>query len=191
MQLQVILLCAYALSVAPFTAVRYHAVSISHSKQLIRNTPTYKIRKPVQRKTSATTSTELRSHDNLGENTKVSVGLAENTKASIGLVLLFAINSLTLKLFRMLHVAFPASLFAMMLVFISLIGLGKYSEDSATTVLEFFLPAITFIKSWLPLFFVPPLVVIPLKYHLVQGKILKFLSVIVIGGLMSMTSSAL
>jgi hypothetical protein len=53
------------------------------------------------------------------------------------------------------------------------------------------LPAITFIKSWLPLFFVPPLVVIPLKYHLVQGKILKFLSVIIIGGLMSMTSSAL
>lgn len=59
-------------------------------------------------------------------------------------------------------IKFPSALFGMFSVFSVLIILDIIVPRAATGLMNFFEPAITFIQRWLPLFYVPSLVVLPL-----------------------------
>ena len=107
-----------------------------------------------------------------------------------GLAILFAVNNYTIFAFKKYAIAFPASLGAMVGIFASLLFFSIINSDISDHILQVFLPSMAFLKTWLALFFVPPLVVFPLKLHLLKGKVAKLLSVIIIGNVFSITSSA-
>lgn len=59
-------------------------------------------------------------------------------------------------------IKFPSALFGMFCIFTILMVLDSTVPDAATTLMNFFQPALLFIQRWLPLFYVPSLVVLPL-----------------------------
>ncbi|KAK1569136.1 hypothetical protein Q3G72_033004 [Acer saccharum] len=58
---------------------------------------------------------------------------------------------------------FPSALFGMFCIFTILMVLDSTIPDVATTLTNFFQPALLFIQRWLPLFYVPYIVVLPLS----------------------------
>lgn len=60
-------------------------------------------------------------------------------------------------------IKFPSALFGMFCIFSVLIILDSTVPSAATAVVNFFEPAFMFIQRWLPLFYVPSLVVLPLS----------------------------
>ena len=94
-------------------------------------------------------------------------------------------------LFKSKKLTFPSSLAAMVGVFLALCDLKKYNADLAEGISDGLSPSVSLIKAWLPLFFVPPLVVLPLKLYLLKGVGLQLLAVILIGSFLSLTSAGL
>jgi putative effector of murein hydrolase/putative effector of murein hydrolase LrgA (UPF0299 family) len=92
--------------------------------------------------------------------------------------------------FKSKSINFPVPLFLMTTFFLGLIGIDSLSSKSSESVVKFFLPSLAFIKTMLPIFFVPPLVVLPLKYHLISGKLAPLLTFILLGMISSLLSSA-
>lgn len=60
-------------------------------------------------------------------------------------------------------IKFPSALFGMFCIFSILIVLDATVPAVATSLMNFFQPALLFIQRWLPLFYVPSLVVLPLS----------------------------
>lgn len=60
-------------------------------------------------------------------------------------------------------IRFPSALFGMFCLFAVLNILEHIRGSAAASVVSFFQPANTFIQRWLPIFYVPSLVVIPLS----------------------------
>ena len=56
----------------------------------------------------------------------------------------------------------PAPRAGMFAIIAVLLGLDTASKDAAERLLAFFNPALNWIQRWLPLFYVPTLVVLPL-----------------------------
>lgn len=59
-------------------------------------------------------------------------------------------------------IKFPSALFGMFCIFSVLLVLDSAVPPAATSLMNFFEPATLFIQRWLPLFYVPSLVVLPL-----------------------------
>lgn len=66
------------------------------------------------------------------------------------------------KAFVAAAIKFPSALFGMFCIFVILVALDSTIPDAATGLMNFFEPALLFIQRWLPLFYVPSLVVLPL-----------------------------
>jgi putative effector of murein hydrolase len=79
----------------------------------------------------------------------------------------------------------------MVVIFTALCGLRFSSPELAEDFSVGLTPAVSLIKTWLPIFFVPPLVVLPLKLHLLKGMGMQFVSVIIMGAALSMSSAGL
>ena len=79
----------------------------------------------------------------------------------------------------------------MVFIFSALCGLRVTSPGLAEDISVGLSPSVALIKAWLPLFFVPPLIVLPLKIHLLKGMGAQLLSVIIIGAVLSTSSSGL
>lgn len=79
---------------------------------------------------------------------------------SLGLVL--ASDYALSKAFLAASIKFPSSLFGMFCMFTVLMVLDLAAPAAAAGLMEFFEPAALFIQRWLPLFYVPSLVVLPL-----------------------------
>lgn len=60
-------------------------------------------------------------------------------------------------------IKFPSALFGMFSIFSILVILDSTVPAAATSLINFFEPALLFIQRWLPLFYVPSLVVLPLS----------------------------
>jgi len=80
---------------------------------------------------------------------------------SLGLIL--AIDFLLKKAFVAASIEFPSALFGMFCIFSVLIILNYAIPSAAMALMKFFEPGIMFIQRWLPLFYVPYLVVLPLS----------------------------
>lgn len=79
---------------------------------------------------------------------------------SLGIIL--AADKLLRKAFLAASIKFPSALFGMFCVFSVLMILDSTAPSAATGFMNFFEPATLFIQRWLPLFYVPSLVVLPL-----------------------------
>ncbi|KAL4277878.1 hypothetical protein GQ457_03G022260 [Hibiscus cannabinus] len=80
---------------------------------------------------------------------------------SLGIVL--AMDNFLKKAFVAAAIKFPSALFGMFCIFSVLVILDTTIPAAATSLMNFFEPALMFIQRWLPLFYVPALVVLPLS----------------------------
>lgn len=81
----------------------------------------------------------------------------------VSLGLFLATDKFLKKAFVAAAIKFPSALFGMFCIFSVLIILDSTVPSAATAVMNFFEPAFMFIQRWLPLFYVPSLVVLPLS----------------------------
>lgn len=79
---------------------------------------------------------------------------------SLGIIL--ATDKFLKQAFVAAAIKFPSALFGMFCIFSVLVILDLTIPAAATGVVNFFEPALLFIQRWLPLFYVPSLVVLPL-----------------------------
>ncbi|KAK3037657.1 hypothetical protein RJ639_030434 [Escallonia herrerae] len=79
---------------------------------------------------------------------------------SLGIIL--AMDKYLKKAFVAAAIKFPSALFGMFCIFSILVILDSTVPAAATSLMNFFEPALMFIQRWLPLFYVPSLVVLPL-----------------------------
>lgn len=79
---------------------------------------------------------------------------------SLGLIMLM--DKFLKRVFVAAAIKLPSSLFGMFCVFTVLIVLDVTVPSAAKRFMDFFEPATLFIRRWLPLFYVPSLVVLPL-----------------------------
>lgn len=80
---------------------------------------------------------------------------------SLGIIL--AMDKFLKKAFVAAAIKFPSALFGMFCIFSVLMILDSTIPVAATNLMNFFEPAFLFIQRWLPLFYVPSLVVLPLS----------------------------
>lgn len=80
---------------------------------------------------------------------------------SLGIILV--VEKLLKKAFVAAAIKFPSALFGMFCIFSILMILDSTIPDAATSLMSFFEPALLFIQRWLPLFYVPSLVILPLS----------------------------
>lgn len=79
---------------------------------------------------------------------------------SLGIIL--AMEKFLKKAFVAAAIKFPSALFGMFCIFAVLVILDSTVPAAAKNLMNFFEPALLFIQRWLPLFYVPSLVVLPL-----------------------------
>ncbi|KAK7367036.1 hypothetical protein VNO80_09042 [Phaseolus coccineus] len=99
---------------------------------------------------------------------------------SLGLIL--AIDFLLKKAFAAASIEFPSALFGMFCIFSVLIILDYAVPSAAVAFEKFFEPGIIFIQRWLPLFYVPYLVVLPLSLKDIPASSAIKIGLIVVGG---------
>ena len=127
---------------------------------------------------------------NKSRNTEIFNMLTSPRNMTIGgMLLLILIDKVAKILFTKFKCTFPSSLAAMVAMFMTLSVVDSFAASKAANVAWYFADAVAFIKLWLPLFFVPPLALLPLKMHLLQGKTLSIFGLTVLGFLTSLTSS--
>ncbi|KAK9807442.1 hypothetical protein WJX73_007719 [Symbiochloris irregularis] len=86
------------------------------------------------------------------------------------------------KLAKSAHVDFPPPLIGMFIIIAGLVGSSAVSESGCQKIEAFFKPALVWIQRWLPLFYVPSLIMLPLTLNTINGVALtKILSIIAIG----------
>ena len=114
-----------------------------------------------------------------------------SSQAVLGITSLIFIDKIIARYFKLKGWAFPSSLAGMVGIFITLCGIDKISPKNAEKLSDGLSPSVAFIKAWLPLFFVPPLVVLPLKMHLLNGVGLQLTASIVLGAILSLSATGL
>ncbi|XP_078442074.1 plastidal glycolate/glycerate translocator 1, chloroplastic [Wolffia australiana] len=108
---------------------------------------------------------------------------------SLGLIL--AADKFLKKAFVAAAIKFPSALFGMFCVFTVLIALDVVVPSAAKALEGFFEPATLFIQRWLPLFYVPSLVVLPLAVRDIPTSAgLKICSIFIGGWLASLCVAA-
>jgi putative effector of murein hydrolase/putative effector of murein hydrolase LrgA (UPF0299 family) len=93
-----------------------------------------------------------------------------------------ALDKFLKNVFSKYGLSFPSALFGMFLFVLLLTALSAINTDAAGKVESFFLPANTFIQRWLPLFYVPSLVVVPLSLKRISATEGFKIGAIVVGG---------
>ncbi|KAH7835693.1 hypothetical protein Vadar_028864 [Vaccinium darrowii] len=105
---------------------------------------------------------------------------------SLGVIL--AMDKVLKKAFVAAAIKFPSALFGMFCVFTILMVLDSTVPAAAINLMNFFEPALLFIQRWLPLFYVPSLVVLPLAVKDIPAASgVKICFILVAGWLASLT----
>lgn len=112
-------------------------------------------------------------------------------KATLGMAMLIIADKVLRKLFVNKGIAFPSSLAGMVLFFAAMTGSNQIAPATTDIIFYSLSHSVAFIKAWLPLFFVPPLAVLPLKLYLVRGFELPLVGLLLIGSLGSLSSAGL
>ncbi|KAI4364972.1 hypothetical protein MLD38_021002 [Melastoma candidum] len=104
---------------------------------------------------------------------------------SLGIIL--AMDKLLKRAFVAAAIKFPSALFGMFCIFTVLMTLDSIVPAAASGLMSFFEPGLLFIQRWLPLFYVPSLVVLPLAVKDIPAASgLKICFIIVAGWLASL-----
>lgn len=107
--------------------------------------------------------------------------LKARAATSLSMLLLIVADKALRQVFAAAKISFPSSLGGMVLLFSGITTIDKLSPALADKVFYFLSHSVSFIKAWLPLFFVPPLVVLPLKMPLMKGFELPLLALLSVG----------
>ncbi|KAH0974605.1 hypothetical protein GBA52_016504 [Prunus armeniaca] len=99
---------------------------------------------------------------------------------SVGIFL--AMDNFLKQAFVAASIKFPSALFGMFCIFSILIILDSTVPAVATSLMNFFEPALLFIQRWLPLFYVPSLVVLPLSVKSIPAASGIKICYIIVGG---------
>ncbi|EIE23379.1 hypothetical protein COCSUDRAFT_15440, partial [Coccomyxa subellipsoidea C-169] len=100
--------------------------------------------------------------------------------ASLGL--LYLANKGLYRACASASIKFPSPLIGMFIIIATLLALQEASQKTADRVQAFFNPALNWIQRWLPLFYVPTLVVLPVAVQGIQGADLaKIMAIIGVG----------
>ncbi|KAL5794674.1 hypothetical protein ACOSP7_003268 [Xanthoceras sorbifolium] len=99
---------------------------------------------------------------------------------SLGIIL--ATDIFLKKAFVAAAIKFPSALFGMFCIFSILVVLDSTIPATATRLMNFFEPALLFIQRWLPLFYVPYLVVLPLSVRDIPAASGVKICFIIVGG---------
>ncbi|XP_028754697.1 plastidal glycolate/glycerate translocator 1, chloroplastic-like [Neltuma alba] len=99
---------------------------------------------------------------------------------SLGLIL--ATDVVLSKFFSAASIQFPSALFGMFCIFSALVVLDCTVPSAAMALMKFFEPAFVFIQRWLPLFYVPSLVVLPLSIKDIPAAAGVKIGFIIVGG---------
>lgn len=110
----------------------------------------------------------------------LSVGRVAHLVVSLGIIL--AVDKALKKGFTAAMIKFPSALFGMFCIFSVLSILDVIRPAAATALVDFFEPATTFIQRWLPLFYVPSLVVLPLAVKGIPASSGLKIGAILVGG---------
>uniref|UniRef100_A0A0C9RKP5 TSA: Wollemia nobilis Ref_Wollemi_Transcript_13422_1888 transcribed RNA sequence n=1 Tax=Wollemia nobilis TaxID=56998 RepID=A0A0C9RKP5_9CONI len=84
--------------------------------------------------------------------------------------------------FEAAAIKFPSALFGMFCIFSVVAALDLVRPQASKAVVDFFEPATTFIQRWLPLFYVPSLVVLPLAVKGIPASSGAKIGAILVGG---------
>lgn len=129
--------------------------------------------------------------DAVTENTSPASKLCHYVLAIVHLILslgiVLAMDNLLKQAFQAAEIEFPSALFGMFCTFSILIILDSTIPTAAESLTNFFEPAVLFIHRWLPLFYVPSLVVLPIAVKdIPTASELKILAILVGGWLASL-----
>eukprot|EP01036_Dinobryon_divergens_P028068 gene28068-36955_t len=133
---------------------------------------------------------QLRSRSTVGSlQTAVNSGISQT---ALGMMLIISLDKFLSKFFIEKGIAFPSSLGGMVGLFAFLCASSKLSPVFTDNELFYRLShAGALLKTWLPLFFVPPLVVLPLKVPLIAGFEFKLAVLTIVGAFFSLFSSGI
>ncbi|XP_059443082.1 plastidal glycolate/glycerate translocator 1, chloroplastic [Corylus avellana] len=107
---------------------------------------------------------------------------------SLGIIL--AMDKFLKAAFVVAAIKFPSALFGMFCIFSVLVILDSTVPAVATGLMNFFEPALIFIQRWLPLFYVPSLVVLPLAVRDIPAASGIKICFIIVGGWLASLSVA-
>lgn len=130
------------------------------------------------------------SADEAGRSSGASVGFPNimgllHLVISLGLII--GSEKLLKRAFLDASIKFPSALFGMFCVFTTLLILDSIVPSAAKGLEDFFEPANLFIQRWLPLFYVPSMVILPLAVKdIPTASALKICLIIVVGWLASL-----
>uniref|UniRef100_A0A5B7AIG2 Plastidal glycolate/glycerate translocator 1 n=1 Tax=Davidia involucrata TaxID=16924 RepID=A0A5B7AIG2_DAVIN len=142
-------------------------------------------------KTHSTRITPVKSMGSEGSTT--STGLQSvfgvlHLTVSLGIIL--AVDKFLKNAFIAAAIKFPSALFGMFCIFTILLILDATVPAMATSLMKFFEPALMFIQRWLPLFYVPSLVVLPLAVKDIPAASGVKIGFILVGGWLASLSVA-
>lgn len=108
-----------------------------------------------------------------------------------GALSLLLIDKLMSVIFKKMNSQFPSSLASMTSVFLSLLAIEKISPTTSSGISEYFSHSVSLFKLWLPMLFVPPLVILPLKMHLIKDMEARLAALLLIGSIVSLSTTGL
>ncbi|KAL8119595.1 plastidal glycolate/glycerate translocator 1, chloroplastic-like [Apium graveolens] len=100
--------------------------------------------------------------------------------ASLGIII--ALDKILAQAFVVMGIKFPSALFGMFCIFSILVFLDFNFPVAAINSMIFFEPALLFIQRWLPLFYVPALVVLPISIQDIPAASGLKICFIIVGG---------
>uniref|UniRef100_A0A0D6QST2 LrgB-like protein n=1 Tax=Araucaria cunninghamii TaxID=56994 RepID=A0A0D6QST2_ARACU len=101
---------------------------------------------------------------------------------AVSLGLMLAVDKALNWGFEAAAIKFPSALFGMFCIFSLVAALDLARPQAARAVVDFFEPATSFIQRWLPLFYVPSLVVLPLAVKGIPASSAAKIGAILVGG---------
>ncbi|CAH8390323.1 unnamed protein product [Eruca vesicaria subsp. sativa] len=108
-------------------------------------------------------STQAMDGAGTGNRSAISSKVFATTHLLVSLGIILAADQFLKQAFVAASIKFPSALFGMFCIFSVLMILDSVVPGAATGMMNFFEPAFLFIQRWLPLFYVPSLVVLPLS----------------------------
>lgn len=118
--------------------------------------------------TSHSLNAALRSRG--GEVSLRSSLIARHSQAIIGVVFMALLEKMVHHGFQSAHIVFPSQLAGCLLLFGTLVLLDWIWPEGATQAYMFLQPGATLLAQWLPVFFVPALVLLPLSPPIGDAK---------------------
>lgn len=123
--------------------------------------------------------------------TKFRLPLSEHKDALLGVLILTAVERAISKVFQANSIKFPAQLAGCIALFFFLLLADGVHPGLGESMYSSLLPGSTLLAKWFPVLFVPGLVMLPLAPSIGNGvEVVKFISVVVVGFVYSMVTTA-